>query len=46
MACLQKPNVFLVGKKKNNAPAEPVITKEKMEQCVRNAEKFIRATKK
>ena len=46
MANIQKPSDFLVGKKKLNAPAEPVITKEKMEQCVRNAEKFLRAKRK
>lgn len=42
MACAQKPTVFIVGKKKPNAPAEPVITKEKMEQCLRNAERLLR----
>ena len=46
MASIQKPTVFIVGKKKPDAPAEPVITKEKMEQCLRNAKRFLRPKRK
>ena len=46
MAVIQKPSVFYVGKKKPDAPAEPVLTKEKMEQCVKNAERVLRPKKK
>lgn len=46
MASVQKPTVFFVGKKKENAPAEPVITKEKMEQCIQNVQQFLRSSKK
>ena len=46
MVNVQKPSVFLVGKKKTNAPAEHAMTKEKMEQSVQNAEKFLRTKRK
>ena len=42
----KKPSVFFVGSKKKDAPAEAAITKEKMEQSVRNVEKYLPAKRK
>ena len=39
---MDRPSVFLVGRRKENAPEEPCISKEKMEECIRNAKRFLR----
>lgn len=39
---MDKPTVFFVGTKKKNAPSEPQLTKEKMEQIRRNVEQYLR----
>ena len=40
MTAIQKPAVFFVGKKKPDAPPEPVISKEFMEKCIEDAKKL------
>lgn len=40
MTAIQKPAVFFVGKKKPDAPPEPVISKEFVEKCIEDAKKL------
>lgn len=38
---VNKPTVFFVGTKKENAPSEPQLTKEQMEKIRKDVEKYL-----
>lgn len=41
MVTSKKPSVFFVGKRKPDAPPIPKMSKEKMEQCIREVQKYL-----
>jgi len=40
----KKPTVFIFGERKKDAPSEPQMTREQMEKCIRETEKYVRKT--
>lgn len=40
----KRPTVFIFGEKKKNAPPEPQMTREQMEECIKESEKYVRRT--
>ena len=38
----KKPTVFIFGEKKKDAPPVPKMTREQMEKCIKESEKYVR----
>lgn len=39
---MSKSRVFIIGKRKKNSPEPPQMTKEKMQECIKNTKKYQR----